>query len=260
SDSAWDKQTLPFKWLIDKFEMPGWDEFDWGKWKKEKKVTKLYQNIPLEGVVSHSENRIDSNFWNEGKWNNFVAPLLPEDCTDQTFVDMGSNAGLFLKLAEDKGFRNVVGIEKDKTPVKEGLRYRDSIGYHYKLLKRCLGGKFGEGGNFDFDELPVADFTLLSTFHYYIDINSWIKYVDRLKNKSRYVLFVSRPKLKQLHWRARSHIRALRGYFSDWEELDMIENIPQEGDPSPRTLFSVLFKNPVLDRIPLTDVDTREKS
>ena len=35
SDSAWDKQTIPFKWLIDKFEMPTWDEFDWENWRKE---------------------------------------------------------------------------------------------------------------------------------------------------------------------------------------------------------------------------------
>ena len=32
SDSAWDKQTISFKWLIDKFDMPGWAEFDWGRW------------------------------------------------------------------------------------------------------------------------------------------------------------------------------------------------------------------------------------
>jgi glycosyltransferase involved in cell wall biosynthesis len=29
TNSAWSKQTIPFKWLIDKFEMPGWENFKW---------------------------------------------------------------------------------------------------------------------------------------------------------------------------------------------------------------------------------------
>ena len=259
SDSAWDKQTTPFKWLIDKFEMPNWESFDWSKWvKKEKRIVKLYQNIPLEGVVEQNANRKDSKFWNEGKWENFIRPLLPVTVTDQTFVEMGCNAGLFLKLAEDYGFRNVVGVEKDNTPVSEGLRYRDSIGYHYKMLKRTLGGQFGENGNFNIDELPIADYTVMSTFHYYIDINSWIKYLDRLKSKTRYVLIVSRPVMRRMHWRAYSSHEDLKVYFSDWEEMGMADDVSPEGDPSPRNLFSVLFKSPVLDRIALTDIDTRE--
>ena len=259
SDSAWDKQTIPFKWLIDKFEMPNWESFDWSKWvKKEKRIVKLYQNIPLEGVVEQNANRKDSKFWNEGKWENFIAPLLSKNVTDSTFVEMGCNAGLFLKLAEDYGFRNVVGVEKDSTPVSEGLRYRDSIGYHYKMLKRTLGGQFGENGNFNIDELPIADYTIMSTFHYYIDINSWIKYLDRLKSKTRYVLIVSRPRMRRIHWRAYSSYEDLKVYFSDWEEMGIVDGVSSEGDPSPRNLFSVLFKSPVLDRIALTDIDTRE--
>ena len=260
SDSAWDKQTIPFKWMIDKFEMPNWDSFDWSKWgKKERRVVKLYQNIPLAGTVSQNSNRENSKFWNEGKWNNFIAPLLPEDCTDQTFVEMGCNAGLFLKLAEDRGYRNVVGIEKDRTPVKEGLRYRDSIGYNYKILKRTLGGKFGENGNFNIDELPVADITVMSTFHYYIHINSWIKYLDRLKTKSIYCLLVSRPRMKRLHWMAYSSHEALKEYFADWEEVGLINPISRKGDPAPRVLFSVLFKQSILERILIDDIIIRDK-
>jgi SAM-dependent methyltransferase len=254
--------------------MPDWETFDWEKWKSDaileipkpsvkkvvKKVPKLYQNIPLEGARGQNENRIHSKFWNEGKWNNFVIPHLPEDCTDQTFVDMGCNAGLFLKLAEDRGYRNVVGVEKDKTPVAEGLRYRDSIGYNYKILKRTLGGKFGEGGNFNIDELPVADITVMSTFHYYIDINSWMKYLDRLRTKSIYCLLVSRPNMRRLHWKAYSSHEALKGYFADWEEVGLIKNVSREGDPAPRILFSVLFKQSILERVPIDDIFIKKET
>jgi hypothetical protein len=96
----------------------------------------------------------------------------------------------------------------------------------------------------------------MSTFHYYIDINSWVKYLDRLKSKTRYVLIVSRPKMGKRHWRAHCSYKAVKSYFSDWEEAGMVDNVSQEGDPSPRNLFSVLFKSPVLERIALKDIDT----
>ena len=260
SDSAWDKQTIPFRWMIDKFQMPGWDNFDWSKWEREEKVikpVKLYQHIPMAGVEPQNPAKNESKFWNEGKFENFIAPHLPDDCTDQTFVEMGCDAGLFLKLAEDKGFRNVVGIEKNHTPVEKGLQYRDQIGYNYKILKRQLGDQFVGKGTFDIDELPVADYTLMSTFHYYIDINSWVKYLDRLRTKTRYVIMVSRPRMKRLHWKAYCSLDALRGYFKDWNEIGVIDGIPTEGDPSPRNLFSVIFESPELERIPIGDIDLR---
>ena len=217
-------------------------------------MPKLYQNIPLEGAEWQNPAKLDSKFWNEGKFDNFVNPLLPDDCTDQTFVDMGTNAGLFLKRAKDKGYRNVVGIEKDSTPVTEGLRYRDSIGYDYKLLKRCLGDNYGKKGDFNIDEMPMADITVMSTFHYYIYINIWLEYLDRLRSKTRQVLLISRPRMKRMHWRAYSSLEALQGYFSDWEQVGYLDGPPQEGDPHPRNLFTVLFESPLLERVPIDSI------
>lgn len=225
----------------------------------DKDRPRLYQNLEIEGVPFSRARpeRMISRFWNEGKFNSFIAPHLPEDCTDQVFVEMGCNAGLFLKLAKDRGYRHVVGIEKDKTPVIEGSKYRDKIGYDYKILKRQLGGKFGGNGSFDIDELPVADVTVMSTFHYYIDINNWVKYLDRLKSKSCYVLIVSRPRMKRLHWKALANYSYVKEYFKDWEEMGLIDNVPKEGDPDPRDLYSVMFKSPVVERIRIEDVRVR---
>ena len=268
TDSAWDKQTKPFSWLLEKFkEMPGWEDYEPPKpaevqpEEAQRKLPDLYQHLEVGGEAfsKPKPDRAQSRFWNEGKWQTFIDPLLPEDCTDQTFVEMGCNAGLFLKLAVDKGYRRVVGVEKDRTPVKEGLRYRDATGYDYEILKRKLGGSFGENGTFDIDELPVADLTLMSTFHYYIDINAWMKYLDVLKAKSCYVLLVSRPDLKEEHWRALASYAAVIGYFVDWQELGKVENISQADDPKPRDLYSVLFKSPLIRRVTIDEIDVRER-
>jgi glycosyltransferase involved in cell wall biosynthesis len=286
-DAAWnEKQTKSFRWLMEKFgDMPGWAERLKGESMAldpetiraaiaeeeakivpmpvaPKKLPRLYQVLEVHGEpVSRPHGaKTASRFWNEGKWETFIAPLLPEDCADQTLVEMGTNAGLFLKLAKDRGYRQVVGIEKNKTPVAEGLKYRDALGYDYTLLKRSLGGKFGESGTFNIDELPVADVTIMSTFHYYIDINSWMKYLDRLAAKTCYALIVSRPELREKHWVAKASLAAVRDYFSDWQEVGLIQNVPKEGDSKPRDLYSVLFKSPLIRRIPMEALDIREKT
>lgn len=263
TDSAWDKQQIPLCEIFARFpDMPGWEEHPWMKDQPDltHKLPNLYQVLEVNGKP-FSRPRPDkkaSRFWNEGKWETFVEPLLPDDCTNQTFVEMGCEAGLFLKLAKDKGFERVIGIEKNKTPVVEGQRFRDTIGYDYELLKCTLGGKFGESGNFDIDEMPIADVTLLSTFHYYVDINAWIRYVDRLKTKSCYVLIVSRPELKEDRWRAKASLAAAREYFHDWEEVGLIENVPTEGDSKPRNLYSIMFKNPLISRVAMNQFNPRK--
>ena len=65
-----------------------------------------------------------SKFWNKGKWDNFVLPFLPDDCGEMTLIDMGCNAGIFLKLAEDKGFKQVIGVDSNREAVKKALFYK----------------------------------------------------------------------------------------------------------------------------------------
>jgi hypothetical protein len=132
------------------------------------------------------------------------------------------------------------------------------VGGDWQLLKRALGGKFGGNGTFDIDELPVADVTLMSTFHYYIDINAWMKYVDRLAAKTCAVVIVSRPKLDNGHWMAQADYLAISGYFGNWREIGAIADISSDGDSKPRDLYSVIFESPLIRRVPIADIDIRE--
>ena len=75
-------------------------------------TVKWYQNVEgVDGAVFKDPRRANSIFWGEGKWKNFILPLLPLE--RRTFVEIGCSAGLFLKLAMDAGFTNVIGIDAD---------------------------------------------------------------------------------------------------------------------------------------------------
>ena len=47
---------------------------------------KYYQNIT--GDPKEHKNRVGSDYWNEGKWKNYIASLLPTDNReDMTLVE-----------------------------------------------------------------------------------------------------------------------------------------------------------------------------
>ena len=206
---------------------------------------KVYQNIKLNGDYLNEPTK-DSKFYNEGKWNNFINPLLPEDCSDMTFVEVGSNVGLFLKMAKEKGFRNVVGVEKSRRSTLLATKYRDSLGLDYKLLNKSVDE------NFDFNLLPVADFTLMSNLHYHLLLSDFLPYLDRLKYKTRYALIVS-AKITNRYWKASGEAKTIRKYFKEWKEVGYIPIKPTKGDPYPREMFAILFESN-LKRIDVKDI------
>jgi len=206
------------------------------------KQISYYQNIT--GEKREHSNRVGSAYWNEGKWKNFINPLLPtENRKDMTFVEIGANNGLFLKLATEAGFNRVIGLEMDAGAVKRGIEYRDSLGMYYELLQREVGK------DFSFDELPVADVYLLSNVHYYFELTDWLKFLDRLKTRTEYCLMITRPLIKaKHHWRVKTSIIDTKYYFREWEQVQArykarTRHMDRKGDPSRRELWSMLFRS-----------------
>ena len=187
-----------------------------------------------------------SKFWNEGKFENFVLPFLPKDCTDMTFVDMGCNHGIFLKMAEDMGFRRVVGVDYRGEVVEKARKWRDMNGGKYEVRKGLL--------EHSLPELPIADYTVLDNSHYYVGIDRWLDYVRDLKNKTRHCIIVPAKKNRKPDSKASPDIDKIRWYFKDWEEVGYAEP-SLEGDPYPRRLYGICFKNPLLERISLEELD-----
>jgi len=210
---------------------------------------KVHQNIEIDGVdYGDRKSRKYSNFCNEGKWNNFIKPLLPVDCTDMTLVEMGSNAGLFLRLSKEMGFRYVMGIERDKEAYDMSLEYTDAWGIKCDIVNTNVTE------NFDFRDIPLADVVLLANFHYHMIVQDFLVMLDAVEHKTRYCLIVSIDSAPKQHYNTDARIEKTREYFKNWKEVGVVNPISMEGDSHPRNgMYGILFESK-LTRVPLDNI------
>ena len=212
------------------------------------KPFQTYQHLAGTPMTDRDQKQVGSKFWNKGKWDNFVAPFLPESGQDLSLVDMGCNAGVFLKLAEERGFDPVIGVDSNTEAIERGEQWRDQNGSNYKFInsdiKDCI------------DKLPMVDYTVLANAHYYFTINDWMDYLDQLQYKTRYVIIVTAEKQHINRCWASADVPSVRNYFKNWEEVGFIDELPFAGDPDPRKLWGLCFKSKYLDRVPLDSLDS----
>lgn len=196
---------------------------------------KWYQNITINGkdLPAVGPRCKYSKCYNKGKWETFIKPLLPEgDC----FIEIGCNAGLYLVMAKDAGFSSVIGIENDLDAYRQAEYFKS---YHNKDIK-ILHQNIGE--DFDFAELPVSDVILLANVHYWIDGEVFRDFVNKAAKKTCYCIVVARKK-SNIKYESPSELQHLRTYFKDWQELETISGVSLRKDPTPRRMYSVLFKS-----------------
>jgi len=197
-------------------------------------VRRWYQTLDIDGVVFEDPNRAKSKYWNEGKWHNFIRPLLQDE--KRTFIEIGCNAGLYLKMAKDAGYHNIIGVEGNGQIFQQAEQYRESVSGDWRLIPQRVGK------NFQLDSLPVADVVLISNMHYYLPVGVFAKLVDDLRNRCLYTVVVS-ARAKRRQGNALWDYSSVSGYFKDWKELAQIAYKEPNGDPCPRVeMFSVLYE------------------
>ena len=207
-------------------------------------MRRVHQNIVIDGVdLGDRAVRRNSKFCGQGKWDNFIKPLLPNP-KELTLIEYGSNAGLFLKLAKEYGFDRVVGIEHGINSSHVAKQYREYNGLDYKLIHQFIGL------GFDFEQLPLADVTLLPNFHYHQPIQNLAYILDNLETKTEYILLVG-AKLHQPNWKTSGLKDRTEHYFRYWHKIGEIDNLPTKGDPHPREMYSILYQSPKIKRVPL---------
>lgn len=210
-----------------------------------------YQNVIVDGKTYGKRERSTSRFFNEGKWHNFIEPLLPKDCSEMTFIDFGCNYGIFLKMAKERGFENVLGVESNKTVCDVAEKY---LGPNSNIICTQVDGDIVRN-NFICD-LPATDYILLANFHYHVYTSVLIHFLNLMRRKTRYAIVVSVEDARSKLYSAKSDIASVRRYFRLWDEVQLINNVPEEGDLTPRKMYSILFKTEI-DRIPISDVTSK---
>lgn len=196
-------------------------------------------------MSARDKSETGSKFWNEGKFNSFVKPLLPEDCKDKIFVDVGCNAGLFLKMAEDMGFADVIGVDSNKGAIEKGLDYRKKNGGKYRLILQDMEKAI--------DDLPVSDYLVMANVHYYFELNDWLRFMDKLAAKTMHCIIVTVKKMKRTCM-APGDEAGIKNDFRQWELVDSVGEISRKGDPFPRRLSSFCFKSPLIEKVGIKDI------
>ena len=209
------------------------------------KPFETYQYLEGFPMTERDKQEVGSKFWNQGKWDNFILPFLPNDCSEMSLVDMGCNAGLFLKLAEDKGF-DAIGIDSNANAIKRAVVYKERVSGCYDIQRRYMDRSI--------NHLPVVDYTILANSHYYFDIDKWLDYVNKLQIRTRYCIIVTTEK-HRVFCKASSDLSDIRSYFKNWSEVGFLNELPLVNDPKPRRLWGLCFKSPVIDRVTIDSLD-----
>lgn len=195
-----------------------------------------YQTLPVAGAVYEDPARRASCFWDVGKLATFIRPLLPPPARRGAFLEIGCNAGLFLHLAEEEGFRRVVGVESHGPYVEQAARYRATLPMaHYEVVR----GVVGHG--FDPAQFPLLDVVLLANVHYYFGIPAFVDLLDALRVRTAMLIVVS----AEAHARESGpgpDLASVRGYCRDWTETGLTGPVVEPADPAPRAnMFGVRF-------------------
>ena len=119
------------------------------------------------------ENFFSRDDFGERKWNRLIKPYL---YGENSFLEIGCNAGLFLVLAEKYGFKNVYGLESFKY-------FFDQCQYVLSQFKSRAIVYQKDALNFNFDSLESVDTVLLANALYWIGYSDNGKYVDNYNLK-----------------------------------------------------------------------------
>lgn len=183
---------------------------------------KWYQEATINDGVMPSIRQTDTS---EKRWNTFIKPLLPFIGEERLFVELGCNAGFYLRKMTDLGFRSI-GVERDPTYISHAYYWEECEPKGVKIINADLTRY----------DLPTSSLVLLANVHYWLKPEDLTKLVYKLYDAALYVVVVGRNNTNAAH-KSPSDYQSLKTQFGKFAEENVING---------KKHYSVLFKNPSL--------------
>lgn len=189
---------------------------------------KWYQEAVINGVRMPFQRNRDTS---EKRWLTFILPLLPAG--SGLFVDLGCNAGFYMRKAVDLGYR-AIGIEIDNDYLRHARFWEDQDPKGVTIIK-------GDLSEYD---LPACQIVLLANVHYWLTDQKLRKLMRNLRKKALSVIVVGRHFRSDVH-KSPCDIDSLRRLFRGFKEGKSIVGSKH---------YSVIFENPKLVEKEVTEV------
>jgi len=205
---------------------------------------KWYHEAIINGVKMKARRNNDPS---EGRWNTFIKPLLPFKQGERRRVtDLGCNAGFYTRQCTDLGYK-AIGVERDPIFLAHARYWEENDPKGIKIIEEDLN---------EYD-IPVSSIVILAQVHYWLTPEQLKKLVEKLKEKSQYVIVVGRYKrtnktiIKDIlpGLKSASGVDELKLTFGEW---NIIKTIYGEGKNFRH--YSMLFKNSNLEERDIDEI------
>jgi SAM-dependent methyltransferase len=206
----------------------------WGSFHKVMKVPppgNWYQDATINGVKMPAVRRRDTS---HKRWETFIRPHLSISENNETFLDLGCNAGFYCRQATDIGFKSI-GIEKDLNPYRQALYWEScepkGVRFVHDDICEC--------------DIPKVDVALMSCVHYWLTDHE-LKGVERtLRGRAKKVIVMARRRKAEVH--ASSPVYdILKKRFENWTCGRLIKSGMH---------YSVVFTNTSIGNTEIVKVD-----
>ncbi len=152
--------------------------------------------------------------YHEWRWTELVEPLVPKDGEGRMLLDLGCNAGFYMRKAQKMGYKTI-GVEKDPDYISQAPKNLDII-----------------KADVNYHKTHCAYLTLLACVHYHQSDEQVEALFHNLMYSTAYLLVMGRHKGKVKSRPGQNHLmKKLRG----WKLID---------SKQAKAFYTVLVKNP----------------
>ena len=165
-----------------------------------------------------------------------IEPLPPyKDADGRLLVELGSNAGFYLRKAKDLGY-DVLGVEREDEFIAHAKYWEENDPKGVQTIQADLN---------DY-RIPSCQVLLLAQVHYWLTPEEIRKLVRLLSKRALYVIVVGRQGKLREHVSA-SDMKTLIRYFDGWEQGKITSNYLLKHN-------GTIFKNTGLEEVGINDL------